>query len=479
MTQSNPRTRPVIGFVTGSVALAVLSLTACTTVVTGAPDPANGIRQDVADSELEIFGAGDGDVDRLVRNALADLNTFWSDQFPDVFDDEFEPLAGGYYSVDPDDFNADDYPEAVDDDVCLEDLVENVADNAYYCLAGDEGDVIVYDRTLLEQLIDDYGPFLAAMVIAHEFGHAIQGREGVDSNRTIVSETQADCFAGAWTGWVATDAAQHFNIRAPELDDLIRGLVEFRDPVGEDPDGDSSHGSYFDRTSGFQEGFDDGPTACRDNFDDDRIFTQIEFDPNSTDADTSGNASYDETFEIADSSLGAFWTDILDSSGVDFSIPELVGFDGDAPECDGDGQPGDINFCPADNTVSYDESELTEALHDEIGDYAVIMAVAIPYGLSVLQALDQPIEGPDALSSAVCLAGWYSSTFADGDIPFEDNGSLISPGDIDEAVIFLVEQATRSEVLPAAELSGFQLVDFFRRGFVVGPDTCGVDGLDE
>lgn len=221
----------------------LLSLTACTTMVVGAPNPANGIRQDVADSELEIFGAGDGEVDQLVRNALADLNTFWTEQFPEVYSTDFVPLEGGYYSVDPDDFNADDYPDAIDDDLCLEDLVDNVSGNAYYRLAGNDGDLIAYDRTLLEQLRNDYGPFLPAMVIAHEFGHAIQGRVGVDSDKTIVSETQADCLAGAWTGYVATDAAEHFNIRAPELDQLIRGLVEFRDPVGEDPDGDSSHGS--------------------------------------------------------------------------------------------------------------------------------------------------------------------------------------------------------------------------------------------
>ena len=458
------------------LASATLILTACTTVVTGAANPANGIRQDVADSELEIFGAVDGDVDRLVRNALADLNAFWGQQFPEVYETDLAPLEGGYYSVDPNDFDPVDYPDTINDDRCLEDLVENVSGNAYYCLAGNDGDVIVYDRTLLEQFMNDYGPFLPAMVIAHEFGHAVQGRVG-SSDRMIVSETQADCFAGAWTGWVATDAAEHFNIRAPELDDLIRGLVEFRDPVGEDPDGDSSHGSYFDRTSGFQEGFDDGPTACRDNFEDDRIFTQIEFDPD--EEDTTGNATYDDTLAIADSSLGAFWTDVLDNTGVDFSIPELVGFDGDAPDCDGQSQEGDIHYCPADNTVSYDESELTQPLHDGIGDYAVVMAVAIPYSLSVLDALDRPIDGGPAVSSAVCLAGWYSSTFADGDIPFEgDNTSSIRPGDIDEAVIFLVEQATRPEVLPEADLSGFQLVDFFRRGFVVGPDACGVEGLD-
>jgi len=472
--RSNVRVTPVPRLLI-LVAASVCVLSACTSVVVGAPNPADGIRQDVADSDLEIFGAGDGEVDRLVRNALADLNTFWAEQFPDVYGGEFPPLEGGYYSVDPDDFNPDDYPDDINSDVCLEDLVDNVTGNAYYCVANNDGDLIAYDRTLLEQLKNDYGPFLPAMVIAHEFAHAIQAREPPDSNKTIVSETQADCMAGAWTGWVSTDAAEHFNIRAPELDDLIRGLVEFRDPVGSDPEGESAHGSYFDRASAFQEGFDDGSTACRDGFDDDRIFTQIEFQEN----DTTGDASYEDTFVIADSSLGIFWTDVLDSAGVDFSIPDLVGFDGTAPDCGNQGQERDINYCPADNTVSYDESELTEALHEDIGDYAVIMAVAIPYSLAVLQALDRPINDGTAISAAVCLAGWYSSTFADGDIPFEeDNVSSISPGDIDEAVIFLVEQATRREVLPEVDLSGFQLVDFFRRGFVVGPDACGVEGLD-
>jgi len=471
---SRIRTRPALGRAVVLLSVAGLGLTGCASTVTGVANPATGLRMDVPDSDLEIFGAGDGGVDRLVRNALADLETFWGEQFPEVFGTEFVPLEGGYYSVDPENFNPDDYPEDIDSDVCLEDLVDSVSGNAYYCLAGNEGDLIAYDRTLLEQLMNDYGPFLVAMVMAHEFGHAIQGRVGVDSDRTIVSETQADCYAGAWTGWVAADAARHFNVRAPELDDLIRGLVEFRDPVGEDPDGQSSHGSYFDRTSGLQEGFDDGPAACRDNFDDSRVFTQIEFSPN----DTTGDAPYEDTFDIADASLGAFWSDVMADARVDFDIPELVGFDGDAPDCGGQSLERDINYCPADNTVSFDEAELTRPNYDDIGDYAVIMATAIPYSLAVLDALGKPTDDALAVSSSVCLAGWYSAAFFNADIPFEgDSGATISPGDIDEAVIFLVEQAPRREVLPDANLSGFQLVDFFRRGFVSGPNACGVEGL--
>ena len=64
---------------------------------------------------------------------------------------------------------------------------------------------MVYDdgaQGVLAQLADSYGPSVMGVVLAHEFGHAIQGRAG-DLDRdvpTIYTEQQADCFAGAWVG---------------------------------------------------------------------------------------------------------------------------------------------------------------------------------------------------------------------------------------------------------------------------------------
>ena len=93
--------------------------------------------------------------------------------------------------------------------------------NAYY----DPGcDLIAYDRALLDELSTDYGRFLVPVVMAHEFGHAMQGRFGFAENgRSIQDETQADCLAGAWTKWVADGNAEHAALRTPELDDVIRG----------------------------------------------------------------------------------------------------------------------------------------------------------------------------------------------------------------------------------------------------------------
>ncbi len=451
------------------VVVAILA-TGCSTMVTGAPVPANGLRQDVADSDFEIIGATDSEIDKTARNALADINDYWSQTFPELYDGDFEPLTGGYYSIDPDDFDPDDYP---DDIGCLDGDPENVADNAFYCFPQSDGggDNIVYDRTLLESLAADYGRFLPALVMAHEFGHAIQGREPPPSELSIVFETQADCYAGAWTGWVAEDNAKHFNIRAPELDDVVRGYLLLRDEPGAAANDERAHGSYFDRVSAFQEGFDSGAEACRDNYDDERLFTLAEFTGNDT-----GNESYENAVEISERALESFWESAFDEVGQQsFIAPELVAFDSDAPDCGGDDVERDINFCAEDNTVAFDESDLTEVVAEDIGDFAVTTAISLPYALAARNAVELSIRGPEAISAAVCATGWFAAQFYLGNLD-DLAQATISPGDIDEAVIFLIEYGSRREILPEVGLSGFQLVDVFRQGFVNGGANCGIFG---
>jgi len=456
------------------VLLAVVGVTStgCSDTIVGAPSPANGLRQDVANSDFEIVGATDGEIDTTARNALADINDYWSQTYPDLFDDDFEPLEGGYYSIDPDNFDPDDYP---DDIGCLEGDPENVANNAFYCFPQPDGggDNVVYDRTLLESLAADYGRFLPALVMAHEFGHAVQGREPPPSELSIVYETQADCFAGAWTGWVAADNAKHFNIRAPELDDVIRGFLLLRDEPGSAADDQSAHGSYFDRVSAFQEGFDSGAHACRDNYDDDRLFTLAEFAP---DYLGTGNVSYEEAVAISERTLESFWESAFDQVGQQaFVTPELVPFDGSAPDCGTDAVERDINFCAEDNTVTVDESDLTSVIAEEIGDFAVTTAISLPYALAARHAAERSVRGPEAISAAVCSTGWFAAQTYLGNLD-ESAQTSLRPGDIDEAVIFLIEYGSRREVLPEVGLSGFQLVDVFRQGFINGGADCGIFG---
>jgi predicted metalloprotease len=419
--------------------------------------------------EVEIVGATDDPVDELARNALADLQDFWSSTLPDVFGQQFQPLSGGYFSVDPDDVDPREYPGGVVG--CGAQPLE-AENNAFYCQAPNtpHSDAITYDRAFLTELADDFGRFIPALVMAHEFGHAVQARVGPPQS-SIATETQADCYAGSWTRWVADGKAEHSRLREPELDELLRGYLKLRDPVGTGTAAQSAHGSYFDRVSAFQEGFDDGAVACRDHFGPERVFTQGRF-TSDKDFARHGDAPYGELWTIVDESLPTVWDQAFsDVFHEDFTEPSIQRYRGDAPDCAGDPDL-ELVFCGADRLVGIDEPALARPAYEDIGDFAVATAVSVPYSLSVRDQLGLSTDDGDAVESAVCLTGWYAAKVFKG----EAGKITVSPGDIDESVQFLLTYGNDPDVLPDVDLSGFQLVDLFRNGFLQGLDTCGVPG---
>jgi predicted metalloprotease len=452
------------GLLAAVTALLVCGVTSgCGVVVVGGlPSPARPAPADAPPGEITVIGAADAPVDVLASNALADLEAYWSEQFPDVYGDRFTPLQGGYFSVDPGNLDPRQYPEGVG---CGSDPRET-ANNAFYCQSpgGPNSDSISYDRAFLTELGEGYGRFLPALVMAHEFGHAVQGRVG-PPGPSIATETQADCFAGAWTAWVAQGEAEHSRLRESELDDLLRGYFLLRDPVGTSPAAQSAHGSYFDRVSAFQEGFDDGPTACRDRFGRDRVFTQGTF--RDEELLNQGDSPYGTVVELIGGALPDFWnrafTEVFDQ---EFEAPQIEPFTGSAPDCAPSDR--DVVYCSDGDVVGYDEELTTEAY--ELGDYAVATAIAIPYALAARDQLGLDPADPDAIRSAICLTGWFSAQVFDREIP----DVRISPGDLDESVLFLLQYGVSEDVLGAAGLSGFQLVDVFRGGFVEGAAACDV-----
>ena len=449
-------------------ALAGLLVTGCAVdVVRGEPSPAANAPLDVTVDEFPVTGAGDEAIDQFARNALADLESFWTQAYPEHFGEAFTPLQGGYFSVDSADLDADAYPDTGIGCPGSPTDPEEVAGNAFYDPACD---VIAYDRALLQELADDYGRFLVPVVMAHEFGHAMQGRFGfAASGRNILDETQADCLAGAWTRWVADGNAQHVSLREPELDDVVRGFLLLRDDVGSDPDDTAAHGSFFDRVSAFYDGFDTGLATCRDAFGDDRLFTAAEFEP--SDVSSQGNAPFDDIVEWVGTTLPAFWSETFPAAfGGEFEPPAVEGFDGDAPDCDGlDGR--DLGYCADDTTVYVDQTDLATPAYDEIGDFALATALALPYALAVREQAGLSTDDGAATRSAVCLTGWYEAqwyteAFADL-VP-----AVISPGDVDEAVQFLLQYGVDDRVFPNVDASGFELVGAFRSGFLDGAAAC-------
>jgi predicted metalloprotease len=447
--------------------LACLVLAGCSAeVVVGQASPGPGEPVDVGAEDFAITGVSDSGIDQFARNALADLETFWSAGYPEFFGDEYTPLENGYFSVDSEAVDPGAYPET---GIGCEDsptTPDSVAGNAFY---DPSCDLIAYDRALLDELSTEYGRFLVPVVMAHEFGHAMQSRFGF-SERGIQDETQADCLAGAWTGWVAAGESEHVSLRLPDLDDVLRGYLLLGDDVGSDPNDTQAHGSYFDRVSAFYEGFDGGVAPCRDDFGADRLFTAAAFSSDEEYA-SGGNAEFDLIVDWVAITLPEFWGEVFPSAfDADFTPPAIEGFEGTAPDCEGL-EDRDLGFCAADSTVYIDETDLATPAYDEIGDFALATAMALPYSLAVREQAGLSVDDGAATRSAVCLTGWYAAQWYNGEFADSIKG-VMSPGDLDEAVQFLLEYGVRDEVFPNVDASGFELVGAFRTGFLVGGDAC-------
>ena len=186
-------------FVRGRVAvLAVLAVLAsgCAQEMPGLGRYSSG-RTAVADAKITIEGTDNGEIDKLAGNAIFDIEKFWGEQMPEVFNERYDKVKA-FYSIDPDGSRPAPCTESASD----------IRGNAFYCPARD---IVAWDRKgLFPELEKRFGDFLVAMVLAHEWGHAIQKRTRMPSTRTIVVETQADCYAGAWTRYALRGGAPHF-----------------------------------------------------------------------------------------------------------------------------------------------------------------------------------------------------------------------------------------------------------------------------
>jgi predicted metalloprotease len=128
--------------------------------------------------------------------------------------------------------------------------------NAFYCPAGD---FIAWDESGL--MIPYYvsgGDFAAAFVLAHEFGHAMQARLPEQEQVGVLRELQADCFAGSWARWVSERGL----LDPGDLDEATLAVFIARDVPGTPWTDPAAHGSGFERTRAFGDGFELGAKAC-------------------------------------------------------------------------------------------------------------------------------------------------------------------------------------------------------------------------
>jgi predicted metalloprotease len=452
---SAPMHRRVAAPVAVVVAVVVAVLAgACSRVVPGDARPAAAPTTAAIAAAPPVGPAGE-----VAAATAAALQEFWREEFPAEFGRGWSDITT-FAGVATDDPHATPPP-------CIN-RAADLADQAFYCPSAD---AVAWDADGLVPLLQDrFGPAGVVVVLAHEVGHAVQSRLGVDAAQerspqrypTILLEAMADCYAGVAVAHLLDEPVAGLPLGPAERDEAIRALVGFRDPIGVEAGDRSAHGNAFDRVSAFQDGYRDGAARCADMTVDNRVFTQRRFGSES-DLARGGNLPLRDLLTFVEEDAGTWFTG--NAPGRD--APRLSA--GGACPPDRLAAQGPAAYCPQDGDVAIDVSAMGD-VHADIGDFAAAVLVAGRYGLALLDTVGTPPVGLPAGAGATCLAGAYTGRLLDA-----PDGFRLSPGDLDEAVQVLLrgDWAARDAAGASDPAEhGFERIARFRTGLLDGADAC-------
>ncbi|GAA3454715.1 neutral zinc metallopeptidase [Dactylosporangium matsuzakiense] len=398
------------------------------------------------------------EADATVRAAIGDVERFWSAAYPKLSGGvAFQKVAGGYHP-----YTTQEPPPA-----CGQQRPE-YQPNAFYC---PDGDFIAWDaEVLIPQLAADYGRLLVAVVVAHEYGHAVQERLGLTQQPTIVLEQQADCFAGSWIADVAAGHSDAFAAPQPQqLDNTVAGLLSLRDQPGVSAQAPQAHGNAFDRVRALQEGIEQGPARCAAYSADNLPVTEIPFSSRD-EAASGGDLPYGRAVTELGDDVQAYWKRVFPQlSGSAWPPLKIQPFDPSAaPQCR-DRQPAGAEsafYCPSGDFVAFDNRQLGPQLYRHIGDNAVGMLLGDLFARAVQVRRGQSADGRAGQLTVDCLAGTWANDLLRR--PAGD-GLRLSPGDLDEAVATLL---VLGRAAATADASAFDRIGAFRNGVLGGLPGC-------
>ncbi|MQY25064.1 neutral zinc metallopeptidase [Nocardia aurantia] len=425
----------------------------------------SGPRPGVPGTGLTAVGGDHGDLDRLALDALDDIQTFWQGAFARNFDGAFAPLTT---------FRSWDAraPQRDDLQFCGESTYQVI--NAAYCRLDN---TIGWDRgVLLPMMNDDFGPMAVVMVLAHEYGHAVQNMAHLvaGGDPVLVKEQQADCFAGVFMRHVAEGGAQHFTINTSDgLNKVLAATVAIRDANPGDPE--AVHGSAFERVTAVQIGFTDGPKSCKaiDVRDVNRRRKNL---PQNFGVDDSGETEVSKSNLVELTKAMAAVLPISKEPTYDYHGATLHCLDG------ADTRP--VTYCPATNTIGIDLPALArrgapddperDGFPTHVGgDYNAYVVLVSRYALAVQESAHQQLAGPKPALRAACLSGVITAKLADPKRAAGQGDISLSVGDLDKAVSgLLTDGLAASDVDGRTVPSGFSRVDAFRAGVLGSRQTC-------
>jgi predicted metalloprotease len=430
---------------------------------------------DVGDAKPQRF------YDAYLAASLADVETWWAQEFERLFGEPWRPLEGGIFAAYPErtspipgcGFPTTTYQEVSDY-------------GAFYC---PDGDFIAYDDGelgVIYELAERFSPSVVAVVLAHEFGHAVQFRSG-DLDRdlaTIYTEQQADCFSGAWAGRAWSGDSPGVAFGDEDIRTGLVALVAVADPIGSSVLEPGGHGAAFDRIGAFQEGFIGGIDNCVDLLDKPLPLLPNEFTA-STEQVSDGDARFgwdsESIIGILYQDLSVYWPAQVAADGA--TMPTVTIRPVGDPRSDNCGNASRMIsygavFCPQTNEVLFDEA-LGRVLYDDFGDFAVGYVIGLGWAEAVQVSLGSQLQGePRALTSDCLVGAWIGTAIRNFDRGVGPSSTqpierpmLVSPGDLDEAVRTALVVGDPG-FADDREGSAFEKIAAMRRGVISGLPTC-------
>lgn len=431
-----------------------------------ATDGSSGLRPDAEKPSRKVTNSDGGKIDNLAASAVSDLEEYWSDAYSEAFEGGFQPVRA-LISWDA---------ESFDGGFCGMETYGLV--NAAFCKPDR---TIGWDRgVLMPGLRRQNGDMGAVMVLAHEYGHAIQQQAGLVNRKTptLVAEQQADCLAGSYMRWVAQGDSPRFSLSTADgLNKLLAAVIAFRDPLLTEAEarvGIDEHGSAFERISAFQFGFTDGPAACAAI--DVKEINQRRGDlPVLLPEDQSGDLDITEHWVRS-------MVDALNILFEPASPPQLNFRPEAAADCANARPSPPASYCPDTNTIVVDLAEM-QALatpSDEVdvgdlagGDNTAFSVLISRYALALQHAQGLVLDNAEAALRTACLTGVATAKMIKPvNLPNGDT-ILLTAGDVDEAVSgILTNGLAASDVNGESVPSGFARIDAFRVGILGDEQRC-------
>src|SRR3954454_19264957 len=433
---------------TALVALLLLSLVAAACgidedkVAGGSGNGDMTVTTDAPKSTIPPLDASD------LRNVAENIQQFWAKTLPKLYGKTYQRVPDSRIIAGT---PSADFPNCQRRHMTYDD----VKGNAFAVLCKPEGITVVWDdEGLIPNLSKRFGAVAPAIVLAHEWGHVAQFQAGTDQP-SIIMEQQADCFAGSWLHALIKQPAglSQLTTESP-LDTSLKTIIEVRDEPGSATNERTAHGSGFDRVRALQEGFERGACFCAQYTTKPPHLIDLQFS-SEQEFENGGNLPLDDPSNPENSLLPLVVQDLNDFYGKE--VPNFKGSSVDAVRSNDDAM------------------QQLQDLHDRVGDNGAGLLLGLIWARFAQQQTGSD-KGRDEfgqqLQQACLTGGWMADVLSRN----TNTATLqFSPGDVDEAIIALIDLGTPKNVHGESTDGGlFRLVSSLRQGVTQGFGSCGL-----